>query len=162
MRASFRQQAFPAALLVSLSILLGAAAPVATGTPPVANAQARTAMEARDTLTAKIEPRIKDLHARLQITAAQQPLWEGFAQVMRDNTADMDATARGRMQTLSGMTAEENIASYAKIAAVHARNVERLEAPFQALYATLSDHQKQLADQAFRDDARRGSGGGSR
>jgi len=38
----------------------------------------------------RVENHIKRLHAQLRITPAEQPQWDQFAQVMRDNARDMD------------------------------------------------------------------------
>ena len=38
----------------------------------------------------RVENHIKQLHAQLQITPAEQPQWDQFAQVMRENARDMD------------------------------------------------------------------------
>jgi len=47
--------------------------------------------------------------------------------------------------------------SYAKVATAHAQDVEKLVPAFQALYTTMTDSQKRLADQAFRDGANHGA-----
>ena len=38
----------------------------------------------------RVERRIKELHSQLQITPAEEPQWNEFAQVMRENARDMD------------------------------------------------------------------------
>ena len=160
MRASFRQTAFAATAIIGLSAFAAGAAPLAANDPTAASPSALTNSSARQrthrSMAGQVEQRITGLHATLQITVAQQPLWDRFAQVMRDNAANMDATFQHRVQTLSGMTAPENMASYAKVAAAHAQDVEKLVPAFQALYTTMTDGQKRLADQAFRDGANHG------
>jgi periplasmic protein CpxP/Spy len=74
---------------------------------------------------------------------------------MRENARSMVETHRQRVQTVPGMTATENMQSYARIANDHARNVQNLVPVFQALYDTMSANQKRTADQVFRDDAHR-------
>jgi len=54
------------------------------------------------------------------------------------------------------MTATENMQSYADVSMAHAQDVEKLVPAFQALYGTMSDSQKRMADQVFRDDANHG------
>ncbi len=100
-----------------------------------------------------IEQRIADLHAKLKITPEQQPQWDQFAQVMRDNAHDMEGTFKARIKAMPSMTATQNMKSYAELAASHARNVEKLVPVFQALYDTMSEDQKRAADEIFRDDA---------
>ena len=41
-------------------------------------------------LIERVEARIKELHAQLRITPAEEPQWNEFAQVMRENARDMD------------------------------------------------------------------------
>ena len=101
----------------------------------------------------KIEQRINDLHARLQISPAQQSQWDNVTRVMRDNAREMDATFQQRLQALPNMTAAENLQSYAKVAAEHAQDMQKLAPAFQALYDTMSDNQKRTADRVFRADA---------
>jgi hypothetical protein len=99
-----------------------------------------------------IEQRIADLRAKLQITPAESAQWEQFAQVMRDNARSIDAAFDRRVQTLPGLSAPENMQSYAALALEHAQEVQKLVPAFQGLYDTLSDSQKRLADQVFRED----------
>ena len=40
----------------------------------------------------RTEQRLADLHSKLQITPAQEPQWQKFAQAMRDNGRKMDET----------------------------------------------------------------------
>jgi hypothetical protein len=107
-------------------------------------------------MVGKVEQRITDLHARLQITPAQQPQWEQFIQVMRDNAQSMDQTFQHRVEAMPTMTATENMQSYALFASTNAQDVQKLVPAFQALYDTMSDTQKRTADQVFRDDAHHG------
>ena len=102
------------------------------------------------------EQRITDLHQRLNITAKQQTSWDKFARVMRENARSMDQAFQRRVQMMPGMTATENMQSYAQIATEHAQDMQKLVPAFQALYATMSDSQKRTADQVFRVDARPG------
>jgi hypothetical protein len=68
-----------------VGLLLGAtlSAPAALAQSPTTPA-VQTQRGAQSTPD-RVEQRIADLHARLQITPDQQPLWDKFAQVMRDN-----------------------------------------------------------------------------
>lgn len=100
-----------------------------------------------------VEQRIKDLHASLHITDAQEPQWTEFAQVMRDNAKDTDALYEARADKIATMTAVENMQSYAAIAQQHATEMQKLLPAFQALYASFSDQQKKQADEAFRSYA---------
>ncbi len=185
MRMTFRNTAFVTTAIIGLTAMSvvaappGATDPTATGTPPAssgappatseptANAASPTAgpqsqQDANGTadtaqgMEARVEQRINDLHAKLQITPAQEADWKKFAQTMRDNARKMDQQFEGLMQQLDSMNALENMRSYAKISQQHAQDVQALVSPFQALYGKMSQSQKQTADQVFREDANRG------
>jgi protein CpxP len=98
----------------------------------------------------RVEQRIADLHARLQITPSQQALWDPFAQVMRDNAQHMRQAVDDRADKLKIMNASENMLSYGQLAEQHAQDVQRLASAFQPLYAALSPDQQRTADAMFR------------
>jgi periplasmic protein CpxP/Spy len=163
MRLSLRQIAFATIAITSLSAFAGAAAPPAgdpTATRPSTTTSGPSATRhhagAHHDMVDNVEQRIADLHAKLQITTAQQPQWDQFIQVMRDNAQSMDQTFQHRVQTMPAMTATENMQSYAQLASTNAQDVQKLVPAFQALYDTMSDTQKRTADQVFRDDAHHG------
>jgi hypothetical protein len=97
-----------------------------------------------------VDRRIADLHARLHITPQQSQQWDQFAQVMRDNARGLDDMYKARASKISGMSAVDNMQSYADIEQHRAQDVEKLVPAFQTLYASLSDQQKKTADQLFR------------
>jgi hypothetical protein len=107
-------------------------------------------------MEARVEQRIDDLHQKLQISAAQEPEWKKFAQTMRENARKMDQAFESRVQQMQNMNALENMRSYARISQQHAQDVQALLPAFQALYGKMSQSQKQAADQVFREDANRG------
>jgi hypothetical protein len=53
----------------------------------------------------RVEKHIKQLHAQLHITPAEQPQWDQFAQVMRENARDMDQAFMRRAQQYPTMNA---------------------------------------------------------
>jgi periplasmic protein CpxP/Spy len=163
MRISFRQTAIATTAIIGLSAFAAAAAPPAgdpTATAPSATTSSQSAAMhhpgVHHNMVGKVEQRITDLHAKLQITQAQQPQWDQFIQVMRDNAQTMDQTFQNRVQSMPAMTATENMQSYALLASTNAQDVQKLVPAFQALYDTMSDTQKRTADQVFRDDAHHG------
>ncbi len=101
------------------------------------------------------EQRIADLHKRLHITAQQQSQWDQFAQMMRDNAKDLDQAYQQRAASFDKMNAVENMQSYAQIEQTRAQDMQKLVPAFQTLYTSLSDAQKQQADQLFRNQAAR-------
>jgi hypothetical protein len=101
----------------------------------------------------RVERRIKELHAQLQITPAEEPQWNEFAQVMRENARDMDRAFIQRAEGFAAMNAVQNMQSYEQISEEHAQRVQKLVPVFQKLYDVMPDQQEQLADQVFRANA---------
>ncbi len=97
----------------------------------------------------RVEQRIKDLHGRLGITPAQQPQWDAFTAVMRQNAQAMEANHRERQANLSGPTALDKMRNYAALSRLHADNVDRLLPAFEALYNTMSADQRATTDRTF-------------
>ncbi len=102
---------------------------------------------------AKVEQHIRRLHGQLGITPAQQPQWDQFAQVMRDNAAQIAQASADRLAHVDALDAADNMQSYARLAQVHAANMQKLASAFQSLYAGFPPAQKQLADGVFRKSA---------
>jgi hypothetical protein len=102
---------------------------------------------------AAIDQRIHALQTQLGITDKQMPLWTAFAQVMRDNAVSTDALFAQRAGEVKAMSAVDNMRSYAQLARAYADSTERLATAFESLYASLSDTQKQAADNLFRQQA---------
>jgi hypothetical protein len=101
----------------------------------------------------RVEGRIKELHAQLRITPAEEPQWNEFAQVMRENARDMDEAFIQRAQQFPTMNAVQNMQSYEQISEQHAQRLQKLVPAFQKLYDAMPDQQKRLADQVFRANA---------
>jgi hypothetical protein len=155
MHNSFRYTIIAASAIIGLSGFASMAAPAADG-PSAAGSQAAAKVRPVAGHEATIEQRIKDMHAKLLISPAQQPQWDVFADVMRNNARNMEETFKQRVNTMSGMNAPENMQSYGKVAMSHAQDMQKLVPAFQALYDTMSDSQKKTADQVFRDEGHRG------
>jgi hypothetical protein len=103
-----------------------------------------------ESLETLAERRIADLHARLHITPEQSQPWDQFAQAVRDNAREMDQLNRQRAEKFDGMSAVDNMQSFAQLEEQRAPDVQKLIPPFQALYASFSAQQKKTADQLFR------------
>ena len=97
-----------------------------------------------------VEARIKTLHSSLQITAAQETLWNNFAQVMRDNAKAMADRRQEAAQNAQSRSAVDELKSYAAVIDAHADELRKLIPTFQALYDSMSDAQKKTADGVFR------------
>ena len=98
----------------------------------------------------RAEARIKDMHAKLKITPAQEDQWAKITQEMRDNAKSMDALTQKRLANAKTMTAVEDLKSYAEIADAHANGIKKFIPLFETLYAGMSDAQKKEADALFR------------
>jgi len=106
----------------------------------------------------RAEARIKELRAKLHITAAQEPKWNDLVQVMRDNAQQMSALIEQRDQNAKTATAVDDLKTYEQITEAHEDGLKKLLPAFQALYDSLSDAQKKAADSLFRNNtAKRGA-----
>lgn len=146
-----------AALLAAPAVVMAQSAPTPTPTPaPAAPAPAAPgtpspeAGKASPSAAVRVEERIRQLHAQLGITPAEQAQWQQFAQVMRENAREMDQAVMQRAQQFSSMTALQDLQSYEQIAAAHVQHLQKLIPAFQDLYASMSPEQKNRADQVFR------------
>lgn len=98
----------------------------------------------------RTELRIKDMHAKLKITPAEEDQWGKVADAMRGNAKNMDNLIQARLEHAKGMTAIDNLKSYSEIAEARADGVKKLIPVFSDLYANMSDTQKKEADTLFR------------
>jgi len=97
-----------------------------------------------------VEARIKKLHNRLQITAAQQVQWDNLVEVMRDNAKTMMDLQKQRGQDAKSMTAVDAVKSYAAVIEAHEAGMSKFVPAFQALYDKMSNTQKKIADSMFK------------
>jgi hypothetical protein len=97
----------------------------------------------------KVEDHIKDLHAKLKITSAEETQWTMVAQAMRKNATDLDAAIEKREAGSKTATAVDDLNNYGAIAQAHADGVKELSAAFSPLYVAMSDDQKKIADELF-------------
>ena len=103
----------------------------------------------------RVENHIKQLHAQLQITPAEQPQWDQFAQVMRENARDVDQAFMQRAQQYPTMNAMQNMQSYEQMAEAHVQHLQKPVPAFDNLYNAMPEQQKKLTDQVFRANAAR-------
>jgi len=128
------------------------AAPAQAGTVPKPEAEAQTPEGKR--VAADVERRIKDLRSRLNITPAQLPLWNDFANTMRQNALDMDALFQQRAARFGSLNAVDDMRNYAALSQARADQMQRLIPVFQALYDSMSPQQKQATDETFKRSQR--------
>jgi protein CpxP len=148
----------PSLALVAMLTLPGAAfaqstPQTATPTPAPQAAAPAGHTTPRRLAPQAVEQHINRLHEELQITPAQQQQWDQFAQVMRDNAADMRQAIEQRGTQLASMNAAQDMQSYAQLSEQHAQDMQKLSAAFQPLYDSMSPEQKQNADAVFRGRA---------
>jgi hypothetical protein len=145
-------QARAAKSLAAHELLAQASPPPATTEPAPAPSEADAAVEAR----------IKELHQKLHITTAQQTQWNNLVQVMRDNAKAMIDLQKQRAQDVNSMTAVDAVKSYAAVIEAHEAGMNKFVPAFQALYDSMSDAQKKIADAMFRSRVRSGAKKGSK
>jgi hypothetical protein len=132
-----------------------------TQAAPAQNAQPGAKM-AKTNHEDRVGMYLDKLHKQLSITAAQEPQWNAYAQVMRDNAAAMDQSAQQENQAIQAragqksMTAEDDLKAYeawVDARAAHDQQysdgLKKLVPAFDALYDSMSDQQKKKADTLF-------------
>ncbi len=96
-----------------------------------------------------VERHIKDMHAKLKITPAEESQWAAVAQTMRDGAVELDKAIDKREAIVGNSPALDNLNAYGDIAEAHADGVKKLAAAFSPLYAAMPDDQKKVADDVF-------------
>ena len=153
-RSNYLASAAMAALLALPGVAIAQSTSAPVTPPPAATASPLAAQPAPgSTAEQRVETHIKQLHAQLRITPAEQPQWDQFAQVMRENARDMDQAFMQRAQQYPTMNAVQNMQSYQQIAEAHAQHLQKLVPAFDTLYNAMPEQQKQLTDQVFRANA---------
>ncbi|MBM3535451.1 MAG: hypothetical protein FJX60_20765 [Alphaproteobacteria bacterium] len=129
---------------------------------PVALAQPVARPGPEHNFNRHMDGRVAFLKAELKITPQQQPAFDAYARVLRQNAGEMDATMRKRRDARAAdsegkpPTAIEQMERRAEAAKLAAAHTQRSLDAFAPLYAQLSDEQKKSADDLM---ARRGRGG---
>lgn len=151
------QFAIRAGRAVAAATLLGAF----LSTVALHDARAQQAAQPTQTMTAhakhaadRSEARIKELHDKLQITAAQETLWGNVAQTMRENGATIRASVTDRSTRLKTMTAIDDLKSFQVIADQQSNGLKQLIPAFEALYASMTPAQQKRADHVFGEHQR--------
>jgi hypothetical protein len=101
----------------------------------------------------RVEVRIKNMHATLKITHEQEEQWGKVAHVMRENAKAMDTLTEARFKNVKTMNAIDDLKSYGEITDAHADGIKRFTPVFATLYTSMSDAQKNRADDLFRHGA---------
>jgi hypothetical protein len=135
-------------VLTAFALSMLASAPLAFAqTPAPATPAAAPAAATPAQKLEKVEDRIKQLHAKLGITADQQPKFDAFAQVMRDQAEASYESRENKVD--ASLSAPDEMQRYADMAQTHADAMKALVPSFKSLYDSLSDAQKKKADALF-------------
>jgi protein CpxP len=138
------------ATLMGGAILTNPLAAMAQSAPAVADAPA--------TKAETVDQRIADLHTALQITTAEEGSWNAVATTMRENAATMDKLiAEKSANAQKGMTAMDDLATYAKFAQAHVDGLKSLTSSFGTLYNAMPASQQKVADQVFQGFGHKGT-----
>jgi hypothetical protein len=99
-------------------------------------------------MTEHVEGRLAFLKTELKITDAQLPLWNNFAQVVRDNAKTMGSMMQSGMTGMKPSVAlPDKLAMREKMMTAHLEALRKLKTAVDPLYAALTDEQKKAADQ---------------
>lgn len=124
----------------------------ATAPAPPAPAHKRTAKSRGET----VDQRIANLHKELKITPDEEQKWSAVAQAMHDNAANMEKlVAAKRAAPPQSMSAVDDLKTYQQFAQAHVDGLNNLVPAFEALYVSMPDDQKKLADKVFQAAAQR-------
>ena len=135
-----------AVLTLSLAVAaIGATAQAQAPAGQKPGAATRQAAPAGD----PIETQLAEVKKRLSITAAQQPQFDQFATIVKQNAQTMDALMKKATAQGAQQNAVEGLRTAASFAQTEADNLKRLVPALEALYASLSEQQKRAADQLF-------------
>jgi phage-related minor tail protein len=154
MKRNAYQVAFPVTLVVVMVAFLAAIFFVNADLSFAAAAKKKSPAIARPSAVDHTEAQIKQLQGALNITEAQKELWDNLTQVMRENAKDMealrDARTKERAESTKTMNAVEHMKLHRQITEAQLDQMEKLIPPFEALYSSMSDQQKNITDIIFR------------
>jgi hypothetical protein len=94
-----------------------------------------------------IEGRIAFLKAELTITDAQAPQWSAFADALRERAKTMRDSMTNMMQADKPANAADRTDARVKMMSAHLESMKTVAATEKALYAVLTDSQKETADE---------------
>lgn len=103
----------------------------------------------------RVEQHIAHLHDALKVTAQQEDQWKPVAQTIRDNEKTVHEVVKEKRSKIDTQTAAEDLVAYSEIAEAHAVASRKLADVFGTFYASMSDDQKKVADNFFREHKRR-------
>ncbi len=138
--------AFPAALAVVIVAFLSTIFFANVNLSFAATAKKKSPAIARTTAVDYTEAQIKQLQEGLNINDDQKELWNNLIQAMRENAKDMDALTKDRTEKTMTMNALEHLKFHIQLSEAHLAQLKKFILPFEALYNSMTDEQKQITD----------------
>ena len=149
------RRALPLGLAASLGLGVAAQAQTTPTTPPAEVPAPDKTMPVKPMHhhgSRGLNAYLDKLHADLKITAAEEPLWNTFAETMRDNAATLGQAYRTRRDKLPTMTALEDMNSFIEVEQMRLDGMKRNSAAFAELYKAMPADQQKVADTVFLSD----------
>lgn len=150
MKRKINSVVFRATLVLVMVAFLSTIFLASANTSFAASGQKRSQTMTRTSAVEHTEAQIKQLQGALNITEAQQPLWNNMTQVMRENARDMDAINKERAEQAAPMNAIEHMKFHSQVTQSHLSQMNKLIPPFEAFYDSMSDQQKNITNIVFR------------
>ena len=150
MKRKAYQIVFSATLVLVIVAFLSAIFFVNPNLSFAASAKKKSQTIATTSAVEHTEAQIKQLQGTLNITEAQQGLWNNLTSVMRENAKDMDALTKEKAENAKPMNAVEHMKLHSQITEAHLAQLKKLIPPFEAFYNSMSDQQKNITDMVFR------------
>jgi hypothetical protein len=98
-------------------------------------------------MTDHIEGRIAFLRAELKITDAQAPVWDGFANALRENARRLDEARKTAGSASAAPALEQRLAAQEQWLSARLEGVRAIKGTFGDLYQSLSPEQRKSADE---------------
>lgn len=143
-----KQKAYQVALVVVM-VVFASAIFFANANLSFADSGKKKSSRVRTTAVEYSEDQIRQLQGSLNITDAQNGLWNNLTQVMRDNAKDMDALTKDMREKNKSMNAVERLKFHTQITEAQLAQMKKLLPPFEAFYASMTDEQKTTTDSIF-------------
>jgi LTXXQ motif family protein len=93
-----------------------------------------------------VQGRLAYVKAELGITDAQASAWDGYASAVNAQVTSMQGMHAGMMQAIQSGSAMDRIDAHIKAMGAMVESLKALKPATEALYAVLTDEQKQKAD----------------
>ncbi len=115
-----------------------------------ASDKAKSSAVVKKSAADQTESRIIMLQSALKITDAQELLWNSLTLVMRENAKEMDSLSKDRAEKMNTMNAVERMKFHSQITDTQSGQLKKFIPPFEALYTSMSEEQKNISDSIFR------------